>query len=148
MPNLAQAIKGEITRLSTKAIRAEVTPLKKDVSALKREVSSLRKTVESLNKRVAKLIFEAEEHREKAIQKTAKDEVERARITAGWISRLRDRFELSRADFAFLVGVSATTVYLWETGKTKPRTTQKASLLAVRQLGKREVWRRLEEDSE
>ena len=145
MPNLAQAIKDEITRLSTKAIRAQVIPLKKDVSALKREASSLRKTVESLNKRVAKLLFEAEEHREKAIQKTAKDEVEKARITAGWISRLRERLDLNREDFAYVVGVSATTVYLWETGKTKPRTTKKASLLAVRQLGKREGGRSLEE---
>ena len=119
--------------------------MKIDVKALKREVSSLRKTVDTLNKHVTKLITEAGQRRGENIKKTAEDEVHKARITAGWIARLRERLDLSREDFATLVGVSSNAVYLWETGRARPRTAQKSSLLAVRQMGKREVWRRLEE---
>ncbi len=51
---------------------------------------------------------------------------------------------LSAADYADLVGVSAQTVYSWEQGKSKPRDTQLAALVAVRDLGKRDAWKRLE----
>ena len=43
-----------------------------------------------------------------------------------------------------LVGVTGQTVYNWEQGKSKPRDEQLAALLAVRELGQREAWKRLE----
>jgi DNA-binding transcriptional regulator YiaG len=38
-----------------------------------------------------------------------------------------------------LLCVSAQSVYHWETGKTKPRASQLATIAAVRKLGKRAV---------
>jgi len=47
-----------------------------------------------------------------------------------------------------LLGVSAQSVYHWETGKTKPRVSQLAAIAAVRKLGKRAVAAKLGEPAE
>lgn len=56
----------------------------------------------------------------------------------------RDRLELSAADYGTLVGVSGLTIYNWEKGKTSPRQAQLEKWLAVKGIGKREAWRRVD----
>lgn len=55
----------------------------------------------------------------------------------------RERLELSRADYAQLVGVAPLTIFQWEHGKTKPRTAQVEKWLAVKSMGKRAAWKKL-----
>jgi len=55
----------------------------------------------------------------------------------------RSRLELSRADYAELVDVSALTIYHWEHGHSKPRMAQLGRWLAVKSLGKTQAWKRL-----
>jgi len=43
------------------------------------------------------------------------------------------------------VGVSAQTIYNWETGTSRPRAEQLAVIAAVRKMGKREVKARLDQ---
>ena len=66
------------------------------------------------------------------------------RFSPSWVSAHRERLEVSAADYGELVGVSAQTIYNWEQGTTKPQAKQLAAWGAVRGLGKREAWRRLE----
>lgn len=56
----------------------------------------------------------------------------------------RERLELSAGDYAELVGVSGQTIYNWERGASKPRAQQLAALVAIRGMGKREAWKRLD----
>lgn len=56
----------------------------------------------------------------------------------------RERLELSRADYAELVGVSPLTIYNWEHGRTSPRAQQLECWLQAKGMGKREAWKRLE----
>jgi DNA-binding transcriptional regulator YiaG len=44
-----------------------------------------------------------------------------------------------------LLGVSAQSVYHWETGKSKPRKSQLLAISAVRKMGKRDVTAKLAE---
>lgn len=59
------------------------------------------------------------------------------------VAKDRKRLELSRADYADLVGVSHLTIYHWENGRSHPRASQLKKWLAVKSTGKREAWRRL-----
>jgi DNA-binding transcriptional regulator YiaG len=52
---------------------------------------------------------------------------------------------LSAADFSKLLGVSALSIYKWESGKTRPRQAQLAKIAAVRPMGKREAFAKLAE---
>jgi len=65
------------------------------------------------------------------------------RFRVGGFASLRKKLGLSAAEMGKLVGVSAQSVYHWETGKSRPRASQLASIAAVRKLGKREVAARL-----
>jgi uncharacterized repeat protein (TIGR01451 family) len=56
----------------------------------------------------------------------------------------RARLGLSADEYGRLVGVSAQTIYSWEGETSTPRAAQRASLAAVRGLGKREAHARLE----
>ncbi len=55
----------------------------------------------------------------------------------------RKRLELSRADYAVLVDVSALTIYHWEHSHSKPRLAQLKRWLAVRELSVSDAWKQL-----
>ncbi|MBU3710921.1 MAG: helix-turn-helix transcriptional regulator [Limnohabitans sp.] len=55
------------------------------------------------------------------------------------------RYVFPAAEMGQLLGVSAQSVYHWETGKTKPRASQLAAIAAVRKMGKRDVAAELAE---
>lgn len=63
------------------------------------------------------------------------------RFSPDWVAKHRAKLELSAADYAELVGVSAITIYNWESGKTRPRPKQLEALAEVRKMGKREAGR-------
>lgn len=46
---------------------------------------------------------------------------------------IRNRLELSRPEFARLVGVDTRTVYRWENGESKPSGSAEAVLLGIDQ---------------
>jgi DNA-binding transcriptional regulator YiaG len=144
MTSFALQLKSEIGRLSRKAVRTETTALKKtaaqqrsDIAALKRRVAAL----ETLVKRLAKGA--------PAPRKAAAAEPQEAgaalRFRAGGFASLRKKLEFSAHDMARLLGVSAQSVYHWETGKSRPRASQLQAIAAVRKLGKRAALARLAE---
>ncbi len=57
----------------------------------------------------------------------------------------RKRLGLSAADYGKLIGVSAQTVYHWESGKARPRKQWMAAYAALRTVGKKEARARLED---
>lgn len=141
MPNLASVLKDEVRRLARKEIKTELAPTKKasaqhrrDIAALKRQVADQAKQINAL-KRAGR----AQHGTGDASAATA------ARFSPGWLRSHREKLDLSAADYAALVGVSAQTVYNWESGKTRPMAQQLESWSKVRRLGKREAWRLLEE---
>ncbi|MDP1888271.1 DNA-binding transcriptional regulator [Polaromonas sp.] len=51
---------------------------------------------------------------------------------------------LSASEAASLLGVSDQSVYKWESGKTRPRASQFASIAALRGMSKKEAASRLD----
>jgi DNA-binding transcriptional regulator YiaG len=144
MTNLASVLKSEVTRLARKELRAETESLKKtvtvqrsEIAALKRRTGDLEKTVKALVRLVNKAGRAAE-----PTQTDAEDG--RHRFRASGMASNRKRLGLSAEDFGRLVGASGQSVYLWESGKTKPRPQSLEAIAALRGIGKREVAARLE----
>ncbi len=69
--------------------------------------------------------------------------VKPVRFVAKGLRSTRERLGLSQADFGKLVGVSAQSIYNWESEKARPRGAQIAKLAALRGIGKREAAERL-----
>lgn len=69
--------------------------------------------------------------------------VEEKKFSPEGVKNDRDRMELSRADYAELVQVSALTIYHWEHGHSKPRAAQLSRWLKVKNLSKKAAWKAL-----
>ena len=146
MPNIATVLKEEITRLARKELRNETERLKKasasyrsEIAAMKRRISDLEKQVAGLSKAAAK----AGLTRTKADPPVG-EEASSLRFSAKGLAKQRERLGLSAQALGLLVGVSAQTVYNWESEKSRPRKSQLASISAMRSLGKREAKKVLE----
>jgi DNA-binding transcriptional regulator YiaG len=141
LPNLVAALKAEIARVAKKEAKVLVEPMRKASAALRRDNAAHKQTRARLEQRVAALerIVRSSRIAEAAPAQTdAKLRFSPARLKAQ-----RDRLGLSAADFGALVGCSGQSIYLWETGRTRPRPAQLARIAIVRSLGKREAQARL-----
>jgi len=146
MPMLEQVLKAEIIRLAKKQIRAVCGPLARDVRELKRRVSHLNKTVGALDKMRAAL--EAKRAAEGTKLEAPAEQVKAARLSPLLIKKLRTRLGISQGQLARLVGVSGPAVAHWELGRSRPQGSNKAALVALRGVGRREVKRMLAEKAE
>lgn len=141
MPNLNSVLKSEITRLARKEIKGVVDPLRKANTAHRREIAELKRKLASLQREVA-----SGARASKASKAAAATDAQptKTRFAPGGVKSLRARLGLSATDLGRLIGVSGQSVYNWEAGKTVPRDGQKAVLVSLRGLGKRDAARRLE----
>ncbi len=144
MSSFADQLKSEIARIARKEVRAETKVLKKanaqyraDIAALKRRLADMERALARLSKGVGKV------PRAKADADEGASPAQGLRFRVGGFCSLRKKLGLSAADMGKLIGVSAQSVYHWETGKSRPRASQLAAIAAVRKLGKREVAARL-----
>ena len=145
MPNIGAVLKEEIQRLARKEIRAAVTPLKTRVAELTRTNAALKKKVPALEKTVARLEEEAKQRQLRAVQTGAKATGTKVtRLGPRSIASQRKRLKLSQKEFGKLVGVSANTVYLWETGEVSPKEKSRAAIIGLRGMGMREARRLLD----
>jgi DNA-binding transcriptional regulator YiaG len=144
MPNIAIVHKQEIARVARKEIRAEVSSLQKTAASQRAQIAALRRQIYALEKAVKS---QTKERKAAAVASSVTQEEGGSasrRFSAKRLAAQRQKLGLSAADFAKLIGVSALTIYKWESGKTRPRDKQIEAIATVRSLGKREAAQRLE----
>lgn len=139
MANLASALKGEISRLSTKAARQHVAPVQSTTSTLRKQLSVLKKQLQALEREVAALKQQAV----RAQPDVQEEDESKFRFTAKGLRSLRARLDLSAEEFGRLLEVGQQTIYNWESEKTQPRRAQVPAIAELRKIGKREARARL-----
>ena len=140
MPNFAQSIKNEITRLARREIRSQTLALRKSSAQHRKEIAELKRQAAELKtemKRLAKLGGSG------IAPKKSQDDTVALRFSAKSVIAQRKRLGISANDFGKLVGVSAVTIYAWEQGRSRPRKTQIQALGLVRTFGKTEARAKL-----
>ena len=142
MPNLLSLLNERIHRLSRREIRAQTRKTRRLTAQHRRDLAALKRQVATLTKTVA--FLEKQEQRRVASPPPLPQETKGVRFSARSVKAQRARLGLSAKDFGRLVGVAGLTIYSWESGKSRPRKKQLASLAPVRRLGKREARQRLE----
>jgi len=142
MANLLNLLSDKIRRLARREIRAQTKKARRLTAQHRRDLAALKRQVAALTRAVA--FLEKQERRRVASPPPLPQDAKGVRFSARSVKAQRARLGLSAKDFGRLVGVTALTVYSWESGKSRPRKKQLAGLAAVRRLGKREARRRLE----
>lgn len=142
MPNFSAVLKDEVARIARKELRKVVDPMRKQVASLRRDNAALKRENAALKREHASLA--------KAMTKPGAQAPEAAaeaghRFSASGLKKLRARLGISAQEFGRLAGVSALSIYNWESGKARPRPEMVARIAALRGMGKRELQQLLEE---
>jgi DNA-binding transcriptional regulator YiaG len=140
MPDITKVLREEIARLARKEIRAETDALKKASTNYRSEIAELKRRVATLERQLAGVQKRAASA---GPAKAAPVDSEKVRFGTKGLKSLRQRLELSAAEFAVLLGVSAQTIYNWESGTTRPRPEQVLAIAALRGIGKKEAAARV-----
>ena len=146
MPNIAQVLKSEISRLAKKEAKQLTRDVKKSSAYLKRAMADLKRRIGSLEKQSKWLAKEAHKT-QLALPTAAPEQADKARITAKGIRSLRRKLRLSQAEFGKLVGVTTGAVNIWEhkgSGALRLREKTLAGILSLRGIGARDARTRLE----
>lgn len=142
MPNIATVLKEEIARLARKEVRNELEGLKKAAAQYRSDIAGLKRRVAEIEKQLGRI--ERKGSRQAPPPGEAA-EATRHRFSSARFASQRKKLGLSAADMGTLLGVSAQSVYHWESGKTRPRQLQLAAIAALRKVGKREAMALLEQ---
>lgn len=140
MSTFANQFKAEIGRLAKKEVRSETGALKKASFQYRSEIAALKKRLTEMEAQIRKLAKTKAKTSEASVNE---DDSPALRFRVGGFAALRKKLGLSAAEMGKLIGVSAQSVYHWETGKTKPRSSQLAAISAVRKMGKKAVAAKL-----
>jgi DNA-binding transcriptional regulator YiaG len=141
MPNITQVLNDQVRRTArreiarqTRSTRRLTTQHRRDIAALKRQVAQLQKAVSFLE----------QQEKRRVAREPVPQEKEAVRFRPGGLKSHRMRLGLSADDYGRLIGVSGQSVYMWESGRTRPRKEQLSRIASLRRIGKREAHRRLE----
>jgi len=139
LAKIEMAIKDAIARGARKHVRSAATPLRRDVRRLRQAVRELRAQVAALREVAAQW---TESSGGRGFEpRVSEEEARAARLSPGLIRKLRLRLALSQAAVARLVGVSPAAVVQWEQGRATPVGKNRAALVGLRRLGRRQAKR-------
>ena len=116
--DVAAVLKDEITRLARKEIAPQVRTLPPTVAEQRRTIAELKRQVATLERNQ---VFLQKQEKRRLSKAPQADAAEGVRFSPKWVKADRKRLGLSAKDYGLLVGVSALTIYNWESRKSKPR---------------------------
>jgi hypothetical protein len=133
MPNLASTLRQEIRRAVAREMKKTLRPLRKvqrQVKALRLEARGGRRELAKLERRLLRLRSRV------GGRGGFGPGVRRGpRMAAEAIRSLRDRFAMTRVQFAKLLDVSPGSIFGWESGRTVPRGRNVQRLLEAKKKG-------------
>ena len=144
MPNIASVLKEEIGRVARKQLRSETEALKKASSHYRSDIAQLKRRIQALEQQLKRVAKGTSRTRGTTAAEAPADG-KQVRYSAKSLRSQRKRLGLSAASLAKLIGVSALSVYKWESGNTRPRPKQIEAIASLRGMGRRDAQKRLEE---
>lgn len=144
MPDLKQVLNDEIRRLARKELKIALPPLVDQITALKRQVAEQAKIIARLQSAASAPYVESTADTP-AEPETDAPATRNVRITPERIIKLRQKLGLTQGQLAKILNVSNFSVSHWELGKGAPRAASKQALARLRDMGKREFSRLLQE---
>jgi DNA-binding transcriptional regulator YiaG len=129
----------EIARLARKEVRAQAGFLKKASAQHRAHIAALRKKTDELERALKRA------SRGAAKKEDQGDGDRSLRFRAEGFAAHRKRLGLSAREMGLLLDASSLSIYKWESGQSRPRAKHLQAIAAVRQIGKREANKRLQE---
>lgn len=145
MPNLAQALKQEISRIARKEVREDIAALRKASTVYRSEIASLKRSVKELSSQIRLAQRSAARvlpvH---AVEPATKRPGRKREFSAERLKTKRLSLGLTQMQMAQLLGISPLSQWKWESGQVTPRASMLQPYFEVMRLSKREAHGRLE----
>ncbi len=137
MSNLNLVFRKEVSRIVSRETRSVVDPLIVKVLALKKEIAEQKQMLKVLveNAGLQNRIVSVKDK----IKPIPEEDLENVRIGGKLIKKMRSKFKMTRDVLAKMLGVSQNSVYQWESGRVRPRKQVIARLVALRNMGKKDI---------
>ncbi|MBO9356040.1 helix-turn-helix domain-containing protein [Bordetella petrii] len=165
MTAFSESFRSEVARIARKENKGDVASLRKlttsqrgEIAALKRDVKALTGQVRGLAKALEKAMavigrrssgdHATDAHSEPGAQGDQAPSKRGGRpfvFSHEALLAKRQAFQMSQKEMAQLLGVSALSVYKWETGKATPRAAQILRVRDVLKMGVREARKKIAE---
>ena len=139
MPNIATALKLEISRIARKEVRGETAAFKKAATTYRSEIAALKRRAQALEQQLRRLTKSTA-----PTERVEEAPTVKSRFSAKGLASQRKRLGLSASDAGLLVGASSQSIYNWEQGKARPLARHLPAIAALKGIGKRAVAARLE----
>ena len=136
MANIQQLLNDEIRRLARKETSGALKDLKAQLVELRKTVADLNRRLKALEKNASPVLEIVDECAESG---EVKEVVKSMRVTPQRITKWRTALGVNKSQYAELLGVNLLSVLRWESGKSTPREEQKRRIVALRDMGKREL---------
>ncbi len=130
MATLAATLKAEFRRLAAREIKKALKPLRR----VQRQIRALRRVSRGHGRDFARI-----ERRLLSLKASGGRRDRGPQFSPEAIRALRSRYHMTRVEFARLLGVSAGSVFGWETGRTVPRGRSRGRILEAKKMGVRKA---------
>jgi len=130
-------IKEAIARGARRQMRGAMLPMRRELRRLKRKVAQLQGAMTPLRR--SAVGWQRMMASGPPVPRVSEDQAKASRLSPRLIRSLRKRIGLSRMALAKLVGVSAAALAQWESGVAAPRLQNRAALIGLRKVGRREA---------
>lgn len=121
MPTLAAVLKAEIRRLASRENRRWIAQLR----GLRQRIKGLKLALRTQKQAMARL----ERHLARGATARPGAAAGEPQVDGRRVAALRGRLQMSRVEFARLLGVSPGSIFGWEKGRTVPRGRNSARVL-------------------
>ncbi|MDR7096539.1 helix-turn-helix domain-containing protein [Hydrogenophaga laconesensis] len=143
-------MKREIARVARKEIKGEISALRKASASHRNDIAALKKIVKAQDTLLRQFVRMANRADRASTAHHGTSEaaapsapraprVEAAAFDHQAFAAHRKHLGLTQGQMAKLVGVSALSIYKWESGKVMPRAAQREGVAQALKLGKRKA---------
>ena len=136
MPNIANLLKLEISRIARREVRGETQSLKKAVVTYRGEIAALKRRAKSLEDQVRQL---AKATTKVKVTPDPGTLMPVTRFSAKALASQRRRLDLSADRLGLLIGVSGQSIYNWEQGSATPHAKYLPAVAALKSLTVRQA---------
>ncbi|PQA75950.1 DNA-binding transcriptional regulator [Rhodoferax sp. TS-BS-61-7] len=147
MNPLINSLKSEIARVARKELKDELLALRKATTTHRSEIAALKRQVKSLVSAL-KATTRAAKVGSKEVSAADAPTAPSIRFSAARLAALRAKWGITQAQMAALLDVSYLSVHKWEAGAAKPRAAQLQKIVGVMKMGKREVQKKLQGETD
>ena len=146
MNTFSNAFRAEVVRMARKELKPELQSMRKAITTHRSEIAALKRELKTVTSRLntaQRQIKVADTPKVTTSEISSKPS--QFEFNPELLEKMRTALDITRTDFAQLLGATALSVYKWTTSGVRPRAAQLAKIEDVLRMGPGKALKKLQE---